>query len=93
MLDAFFRQNSEKGWQLLGLAIDQPTAVRSFLQRAPVSYPIGLAGMGGTELSKTLGNESGGLPFTVVIGAGGRVLRRKMGRMSQDQLGHWVQLK
>jgi len=93
LLDAFFRQSSAKGWQLLGLAIDQPTAVRNFLQRTPVSYPIGLAGMGGTELSKVMGNESGGLPFTVVIGAGGQVLRRKMGRVSQDELAQWEQLK
>ncbi|AMO22222.1 hypothetical protein GCM10027034_25370 [Ramlibacter solisilvae] len=93
MLDAFFRESSAKGWQLLGLAIDQPTAVRNFLQRTPVSYPIALAGMGGTELAKTLGNEAGGLPFTVVIGAGGQVLRRKMGRVSQGELTQWAQLK
>jgi len=93
LLDSFFRQSSAKGWQLLGLAIDQPTAVRNFLQRTPVSYPIGLAGMGGTELSKTLGNESSGLPFTAVIGAAGQVLRRKMGRVSQSELTQWAQLK
>lgn len=93
MLDAFFRQSSAKGWQLLGLAIDQPSAVRTFLQRTPVSYPIGLAGMGGTELTKSLGNTSAGLPFTVVIGGGGQVLQRKMGRIRQDELTQWAQLK
>jgi thiol-disulfide isomerase/thioredoxin len=93
MLDAFFRQSSAKGWQLLGLAIDQPTAVRNFLQRTPVSYPIGLAGVGGSELSKVMGNDGGGLPFTVVIGGGGQMLRRKMGRISQGELSQWEQLK
>jgi thiol-disulfide isomerase/thioredoxin len=93
MLDAFYRQSSAKGWQLLGLAIDQPNAVRNFLQRTPVSYPIGLAGLEGTELAKVLGNESGGLPFTVLIGTAGKVLRRKMGRVSQAELAQWAQLK
>jgi thiol-disulfide isomerase/thioredoxin len=93
LLDTFFRQNSAKGWQLLGLAIDQPTAVRNFLQRSPVSYPIGLAGMGGTELSKTLGNVAGGLPFSLVVGADGLVLQRKMGRVSEGDLAQWAQLK
>ena len=92
LLDAFSRQNARKNIQVIGLAIDQPTAVRAFLQRTPVSYPIGLAGLGGTELSKNLGNESGGLPFTVVIGAGGDVVQRRMGRVSPADLGRWAQL-
>ena len=28
LLDAFFRQNSSKSWQMVGLAIDQPRRVR-----------------------------------------------------------------
>lgn len=92
LLDAFSRQNGGKNIQVIGLAIDQPSAVRAFLQRTPVSYPIGLAGLGGTELSKTLGNDSGGLPFTVVIGAGGDVVQRRMGRVSPADLGRWAQL-
>ena len=50
MLDRFFRENAANGWQVVGLAIDQPSAVRKFLQQTPVSYPIGLAGLEGTEL-------------------------------------------
>jgi thiol-disulfide isomerase/thioredoxin len=90
LLEAFFRQNAAKHWQIIGLAIDQPSAVRAFLQRTPVTYPIGLAGLGGTELTKSLGNESGGLPFTVLIGATGGVRQRKMGRLSQADLTEWA---
>jgi thiol-disulfide isomerase/thioredoxin len=93
LLDAFYRENSSKGWQVVGLAIDQPGAVRSFLQRTPVGYPLGLAGMGGTELAKGLGNLTGGLPFTVVVGAAGNVLQRRMGRVSAADLAQWVQLR
>ena len=92
LLDAFYRQNSARQWQVVGLAIDQPSAVRTFLQKRPVSYPIGLAGMGGTELSRTLGNESGGLPFTLVISAAGAVLERKMGRLTAPDLVRLSQL-
>jgi thiol-disulfide isomerase/thioredoxin len=90
LLDAFFRQNVSKQWQVVGLAIDQPSAVRKFLEKTPVSYPIGLAGFGGTELSKTLGNESGGLPFTVVVSASGEVVQRRMGRVTPADLSRWV---
>ncbi|HSV34620.1 MAG TPA: TlpA disulfide reductase family protein [Ramlibacter sp.] len=89
LLDAFFRENSAKSWQVLGLAIDQPSSVRKFLQQTPVTFPVGMAGMGGTELAKALGNLSGGLPFTVVIGADGRVLQRRMGRVTAADLAQW----
>ena len=83
LLDAFFRQNPSRSWQVVGLAIDQPTAVRNFLARTSVSFPIAMAGLGGTELAKALGNLSGGLPFTVVFDAAGKVLQRRMGRVTQ----------
>jgi thiol-disulfide isomerase/thioredoxin len=92
LLEAFHRQNAGKSIQIVGLAIDQPSAVRTFLQRTPVSYPIGMAGLGGTELSKALGNETGALPFTIVVGSGGDVVQRRMGRVSQADLGRWAQL-
>jgi thiol-disulfide isomerase/thioredoxin len=89
LLDAFFRENSANGWQVVGLAIDQPSAVRKFLARTPVSYPIGLAGMEGTELVKRLGNTAGGLPFTLVVDAGGAVAARKMGKLEPSELQAW----
>ncbi len=89
LLDAFFRQNTAKKWQVVGLAIDQPNAVRTFLQRTPVSFPIAVAGLGGTELSKTLGNLTGGLPFTVVLDSAGRVVQRRMGRVTPADLAAW----
>jgi thiol-disulfide isomerase/thioredoxin len=89
LLDRFYRQQPATGWQVLGLAIDQPSSVRTFLQRLPVSFPIGLAGLEGTELTKALGNQSGGLPFTAVIGADGQMRERRMGLISEADLRSW----
>lgn len=93
LLDAFFKQNAANGWQVLGLAIDQPSSVRTFLQKTPVSFPIGLAGLSGTELGKSLGNLSGGLPFTVVFGKDGAVAHRKMGKVTMADLSVWTALR
>lgn len=93
LLDRFFVENSKNGWQVLGLAVDQLTAVNNFLQRAPLRFPVAMAGLAGIELSKTLGNLSGGLPFTVVLGAAGQVLHRKMGRVSAQDLQSWSTLR
>ena len=74
----------------MGLAIDQPSAVRRFLARAPVTFPVAIAGLEGTELGKTFGNSAGGLPFTVVLSASGQILDRKMGQISESDLTRWA---
>ena len=89
-LDRFHQTWGPKGWQVVGLAIDGPTPVRGFLAKTPVRFPIGLAGLDGTELVRTLGNPGGGLPFTVVIDAAGRVRQRKLGETSFDELAGWA---
>lgn len=90
LLDSFARQQAANGWQVIGLAIDQPSAVRQFLGRIPVGFPIGLAGLGGTELAKSLGNLTGGLPFTVVLGPDGAVRQRRMGKVTPADLAQWA---
>jgi thiol-disulfide isomerase/thioredoxin len=90
LLDAFYRENSSKGWQVIGLAIDQPSQVRRFLEQFPVTYPVGLAGLGGSELGRALGNTEGALPFTVVVDAQGRIKQRKVGRLSEEEVKNWT---
>ncbi|MEY3794532.1 MAG: TlpA family protein disulfide reductase [Betaproteobacteria bacterium] len=90
LLDVFFRQNSPKGWQMVGLAIDQPSRVRQYLNQNAISYPIGLAGMSGTNLGRLLGNEQGGLPFTVVLDANGGLIQRKLGKLSAQEIQTWA---
>ena len=90
LLDIFFRQNSPKGWQMVGLAIDQPSRVRQYLSQNAISYPIGLAGMSGTNLGRLLGNEQGGLPFTVVLDANGGLIQRKLGKLSAQEIKTWA---
>ena len=90
LLDIFFRQNSPKGWQMVGLAIDQPSRVRQYLSQNAISYPIGLAGMSGTNLGRLLGNEQGGLPFTVVLDANGGLIQRKLGKLSAQEIQTWA---
>jgi thiol-disulfide isomerase/thioredoxin len=89
-LDRFHREFGPRGWQVLGLAIDGPTPVREFLARVPVGFLIGLAGIDGTDLIHALGNSQGGLPFSVMINAGGQIIQRKMGATHFDELAAWA---
>ena len=89
-LDAFQRQFAPQGWRVVGLAVDNPTAVREFLARSPFSYTIGLAGFDGSELSRKLGNHQGGLPYTVVFNRQGAIAHRKAGQTSLLELAGWA---
>ena len=92
LLDRFYRVNSANGWQVLGIAVDQQDPVQRFLSRSPVAFPVVLAGFPGIELSKSLGNLGGGLPFTVVLGQDGVVAHRKMGKVTDVDLSAWQRL-
>jgi thiol-disulfide isomerase/thioredoxin len=90
-LDRFSREAGPRGWQVLGVAIDQPEAVRQFLQTNPVSFPIAVAGSDGLSLVRELGNAAGGLPFSVMLSAAGRVIQRKLGGTEFNELNLWSQ--
>jgi thiol-disulfide isomerase/thioredoxin len=89
MIDAFWRENTANGHQVLALAIDQPSAVRKFLTRQALGFSVGLAGLEGTQLAKSLGNAVGGLPFTVFFKADGSIWRQKMGQLTDQDLSQW----
>lgn len=89
MLEAFWREHGPKGLQIVALAIDQPSAVRRFLERQPLSFPVGLAGLDGTQLAKSLGNTAGGLPFSVFFAKDGSIYQQKLGQLKQDDLDRW----
>jgi thiol-disulfide isomerase/thioredoxin len=92
LLDAFYREHAAKGWQMVGLAADNTKAVNQFLGKMPMSFPTPLAGLAGIELSRTLGNLSGALPFTVVINSQGAIALRHMGKLSAEQIANFIKI-
>lgn len=86
LINAFFKQNQGNGWQVLGLAVDKPAAVQSFLKTMPLAFPVAMAGFNGTELSRSLGNMTGSLPFSIALDAAGGIIQRKMGRLDVSDL-------
>ena len=92
LISSFYQQKSSKGWQVLGLAVDQLEPVKHFLAHTPVTFPVVMAGMSGIELSRSLGNLSGALPFTVVFGSNGQVSYRKMGRLTAEDMRYWTEI-
>ncbi|NHZ31987.1 TlpA family protein disulfide reductase [Massilia rubra] len=80
------REHSAKNINIIGIGIDSPTNIAEFTSKFNISYPIYVAGISGTELSRKLGNSAGGLPYTVLIGADGQVKKTYLGRIKFDEL-------
>lgn len=93
LINGFAQAQSKRGAhaiQVLGIAVDQAAAVSQWLSRQPLSFPVVLAGAGGVGLTRSLGNINGGLPFTLLLDAEGRVQQRKMGEISEKDLEQWA---
>ena len=86
LLMAARRQRAGKGIEVVGIAIDQASKVGQFAAKMQIDYPILIADAGGLDLMRTLGNRSGGLPFTVFLDRAGRVARNKLGVLRQPEL-------
>lgn len=92
LLNAFHQAHSARGWQVLGLAVDRVEPVRRFLRKLPLDFPVGMAGMAGIELSRALGNPTGGLPYSFAMDASGAVQQRKVGKLTEHDLAQWAQI-
>ena len=90
LLDAFNGRSSAHGWRLLAVAVDSAEPVRAFLDLHRLDLPVALAGAAGLQLSRDLGNGFGGLPFTVVFDAMGRIAHRKVGAVDATLLNTWL---
>ena len=51
---------------------------------------MAFGGLDGMQLGELLGNESGSLPFTVVLAADGRLIMKKLGKLSANEIEKWA---
>jgi thiol-disulfide isomerase/thioredoxin len=89
-LDRFARAQGEAGVQVLGLALDDPQAVREFLQRIPVDYPQAIDAPGPADAGVRLGNPRGVLPYSILVSADGRLLKQRIGPFEHGEIDDWA---
>jgi thiol-disulfide isomerase/thioredoxin len=86
LLSRFQRAQGNQGWKVLGLAVDNASAVKAYLKQTPAEFEIGIAGFGGLDLAFELGNRSRQLPFSVLFDRQGRVILRRLGTLTEQDL-------
>lgn len=87
---ARFHRDQAGRVQVIGLAVDRLEPVQAFLEKSPLGFPVGVAGMAGSELARELGNHASVLPFTVVFDSQGRVVQRRLGETTYADLVNWT---
>lgn len=85
-LSALQTEIAAKNIQIVGIGIDSPSNIKEFSTKYKITYPVYVGGMSGTELSRQLGNKAGGLPYTVLLGADGHVIKTYLGKLKMDEL-------
>ena len=68
-----------KGFEVVGIAVDNATNVREFSAKYQISYPILVAEAAGLDLLRAVGNSAGALPYTLMLNRRGEILSRKLG--------------
>ncbi len=85
-LDLLQQEFLQQNVLFVGIGIDSPSNIREFLKSTPVSYPIVIGGLEGSNLSKQMGNSQGALPYTVIINPKGKAIYTKLGKISEEEL-------
>lgn len=79
-----------RGVEVIGIGIDSAGKIAEFRDKYRISLPLLAAGAGGSQLNRALGNDSGALPYTVLVGSDGRVRERHLGQIKPEQLRRWL---
>jgi len=77
---------AESGLETIGISIDHADKVQQFARNMAITYPLLLGDASVIDLARALGNRAGGLPFTLVIDAQGKLLASKLGGITEAQL-------
>lgn len=88
---ALQKQYADKNVQFIGVAVDEKQAVIDYHATAKINYPILIAGDMGIEISKTWGNTSESVPFTVIINPHGEIIYRQLGEINRQKLVEVIQ--
>lgn len=80
------RKLEGKGVQFVGIGIDSAVKIKEFSKLTPVSYPLLVGSPGLMEIVSLLGNNAGGLPYTVILDRDGHLERTRLGAWQEADL-------
>lgn len=76
----------ERGFQVVGVAIDRPKAVTQFIKELGVDYPQLMGREHAVAVADRYGNQHGALPYSVLIDRKGIIRFIKLGQLHKSVL-------
>lgn len=80
------KKYASNGVQIVGIALDSVSKVQEFAKSLGVDYPVVIGGLETIEVTRKIGNATGGLPYTVVLDRTGKIVRTRLGGISEAEL-------
>ena len=78
--------HADKGFQVIGIAIDENDNVQDFIDSIGIDYPVLIGKHDAIEISKQLGNRLGALPYTIITDRAGKVILAHRGELTKEAL-------
>ena len=78
--------HTNKDVKTIAIAIDDLESVNKFTKKIPINYSSFIAENEGVELSQSLGNDRGILPFSVIISPDKKIEKIFYGKLELNQL-------
>ncbi|MGH8482375.1 MAG: TlpA family protein disulfide reductase [Nevskiaceae bacterium] len=85
------RQHGPRGLQVVGIAMDEAEPVTAFAQRLQMNYPIMVGQAEIAAAMDELGDPLGAFPFSVLVAPDGRILARRSGELSREEIVEWLE--
>ena len=79
-------QFDDAGLQVVGIAMDDVQKVREFVEAFDISYPILVGSADVMDVNQRYGNQSGALPYSVLIDRDGIIRWQFSGALQADEL-------
>ncbi|OGA19637.1 MAG: hypothetical protein A3H32_05320 [Betaproteobacteria bacterium RIFCSPLOWO2_02_FULL_63_19] len=92
LLVRFQTKYASKGVQIVGISVDSADKVRQFALEYRVGYPLLIGSFAVLDLSRRLGNTASALPYTVVFDRNGKVIRTRLGAITEIELEKAIQM-
>ena len=92
MLSQLQQEYAGQGVKIVGIALDDTERASQFASNMAISYPILVGQADVVVTGRRYGNNTGMLPFSVLIDAKGIIRWTRLGPLTREELEHQIQL-
>lgn len=91
MLSGLHTQLAGRGFQVLGVALDDVAQARDFVEELKISYPNAVGGVDVMAMGSAYGNRAGLLPYSVLIDRSGVIRWNSLGELKLEELSDQIE--